>query len=96
MKMLFSIIIGIIVFAIIILWIDPMIISIVMKLIPESAHEWFGLIKLGLWIILLVFTLGLTFTISFIVASVAYMSILRDDQTREDKKHNDRIKSSDI
>ena len=64
MKYFVSILIGLIIFITIIFVIDPLIVKTIMNAIPQSAHEWFKLIKIGIWIVLIFFTIGITISLS--------------------------------
>ena len=65
-----AIITGIITAIIIIFYIDPKIVNYVLSLVPVSANEWLGLIKLVVWIFLVSATLGITAYISLVIGSI--------------------------
>ena len=60
MKTLFSILVGIAVFLIMIFVVDKAIVNAIAEQIPKSAAEYLGLIRIGLWIIILFLTTGLS------------------------------------
>ena len=70
MKVLLSILVGLVVFWLVFFKIDPAIISWVMSNVPESASEWFGLIKIGVWLVVVGFTAGLGIWLSLMVGGI--------------------------
>ena len=87
MKKTIKYLIGLSVFATIILWIDPKIISALLELFPPSANEWMGVIKIGLWFVLLWLTLGITFGISMTITFIAGLCLSANPQRNKYKKY---------
>ncbi len=64
MKNLLGFIVGLIVFLVLIFVVDKAIVNAILNAIPASADEWLGLIKIGVWFVIIWFTLGLAVVIS--------------------------------
>jgi uncharacterized protein involved in cysteine biosynthesis len=55
-------------------WIDSEIVKAIMDEVPKSS-EWLGLIKIGVWVIILFFTTGLIFGLSAFISGLIYVVI---------------------
>jgi hypothetical protein len=53
-----------------IIWLDSMLVSALLDLFPDSASEWFGVIKVGLWILVISFTGGISFAVAMVIAAI--------------------------
>ena len=69
MKTLISFVLGIAAFCAV-FYMDSILINFIIKQIPYRAHEWFGLIKIGLWVLALIWTSGIAILIGILVGSI--------------------------
>ena len=65
MKTLISFIIGVFVFYLLIVKVDGAIVDLIVSALPQSAADWKPLLSIILWIILVFFTFGIAFVISY-------------------------------
>lgn len=70
MKNFIGVIVGFIVFLFLIFVVDKAIVNAILNAIPASVGEWVGLIKIGLWFLILWLTLGLAFAISIFLGTL--------------------------
>lgn len=77
MRGLVAVIIGIITFLLIIFYVDPYLVDQIMSLFPDSAKDWFKLIRFVAWLAVLFFTTGLAIVISTLVGIIV-SSIFQD------------------
>lgn len=70
MKNFIGVIVGFIVFLFLIFVVDKAIVNTILNAIPASVGEWVGLIKIGLWFLILWLTLGLAFAISIFLGTL--------------------------
>lgn len=75
MKTIVSVIAAIITFFCIIFFVDPMIVHGIVSLFPKSAAEWIPVIKIAVWLVVLGFSLGITFLISYLVGVIFYFCL---------------------
>jgi hypothetical protein len=75
MKALASIIVGIITFYLIIFQFDPWVVGMIMDAVPPT--EWFALIKIIVWIVVLFFTLSFAIWFSIFIGSAVAMILYK-------------------
>jgi membrane protein implicated in regulation of membrane protease activity len=90
MKSIISFLAGVTIFLLLIVKGDGYLISIVLDAIPASAHEWLKLIKIGLWIVAIIFTTGIAFIISAFVGKMVKI-ILGGDKPKYQYKSTRRF-----
>lgn len=70
MKTLISLMVSLIIAFLLIYFVDGAIVNYIISKIPNSAGEWIGLIKAGIWIIILVLTSGIVIWISVAIGLI--------------------------
>jgi uncharacterized protein involved in cysteine biosynthesis len=55
-------------------WIDSEIVKAIMSEVPKKS-EWIGIIKIGVWIVILFFTTGLIFGLSALISSFIFIAL---------------------
>ena len=73
MKSIISVIVGAIVLYLVFFQLDPLIVNSIINLIPESASEWLGIIRLIVWIFTIAWTGGLALWLSIVVGGFIYV-----------------------
>jgi len=76
MKVLISFLVGIITFLSLIFFVDGALVNYIMAQLPVSAHEWFGIIKLVVWFVVISFTAGFATVISYIVGAIVLLFLV--------------------
>jgi len=72
MKTLISIVVSLVLMYLVFFQLDPYIINSIMDALPETGNivEWFKIIKIGLWVLLITLTGGLSIGLSIMIGSM--------------------------
>jgi hypothetical protein len=70
MKTLISFILSVVVAFLLVYYVDGALVSYIVDQIPKSASEWIGLIRIGVWILVLLLTGGIIIWISSILGII--------------------------
>ncbi len=70
MKNIISFLIGLAVFVCIIVYFDGWLVNLILDAVPDSAVEWLKLIRIGVWIVVLMFTFGIALAISVFIGGL--------------------------